>query len=170
MTILGEECTTYLSSIHQLILQTLQFAFSYFVSPFISLFEQIISPLPWLKYVIVTVVSIIFLPFWSLFVLWGLIIYFADFVIRFHILFYVCNFFNFLFKFVTYKGLGCIFTSSFKFQIFKLYYKNNCHFYFLCMEYCPFILPNQNQGKAIMIYFLWYFLRMQLSRRLILGL
>lgn len=120
----------------------LQFVFSYFLSPLISIFDQLISPLPWIKYVILSVMSIIFLPFWSLLAIWGLIIYLADFVIRFHILFYV-SIFHYLFSFsliLILKGLGCFFTRCFKFQILELYFKNDSNFHFLCVEQRSFVL------------------------------
>jgi hypothetical protein len=90
----GEECTTYLSTLHQFLSQIFYFVFASIVSPVISLIDDILSPLPWLKYFLALVISIIFLPLWLFLTIWGLIIYFADFVIRFHILFYVWDAFS----------------------------------------------------------------------------
>jgi hypothetical protein len=109
--ILGEKCVTYLSLFHSLVVSLLNFAYGVIVSPLLQLFEYLLSPFPKIKYIILAMFSIVLLPLWPLFMIWGSIMFLSDFVIRFHILFYVWDaisfatsnykYFNSLFKTAT---------------------------------------------------------------------
>lgn len=85
----GEHCVTYLGYFYGLFCSLLSLAYDVAVTPVLALLEYIISPFPKIKYVFAAMFSLLLLPIWPVIGLWGLAFYLSDFVIRFHILFYV---------------------------------------------------------------------------------
>jgi hypothetical protein len=96
---------TYLGHFYALFWTVLTLIYDIAISPMLAILEFIISPFPKIKYLFLGLLSIFFLPMWPVIGLWGLAIYFSDFVIRFHILFYVWDALSLAianYKFVTY--------------------------------------------------------------------
>jgi hypothetical protein len=79
---------TYLGHFFNILSSVFGLFYDVAVTPVLAILEYITSPFPRIRYVFLAFFSLLLLPIWPCVAIWGLVVYFADFVVRFHILFY----------------------------------------------------------------------------------